>query len=143
MLVVLLLHLIKIIHGVLYSVSLIQCVSLITDYSTGTVTQHSQEGPSQSLDPRFSKGVVCNISFSLYFVYWSCLETRCVPSTIAIKLLSLKAHILLAVSNQWTGLLDWTTGMDYWNDLCTLFFFARAQYDGKKLPRVLIFCLRL
>ena len=22
-----------------------------------------------------------------------------------------------AVSNRWTGLLEWTTGMDYWNGL--------------------------
>ena len=22
-----------------------------------------------------------------------------------------------AVNNQWTGLLEWTTGMDYWNGL--------------------------
>ena len=41
------------------TVSLIQCVNLIIDYSTGTATQHSQEGPSQPLDPRFIKGVVC------------------------------------------------------------------------------------
>ena len=23
-----------------------------------------------------------------------------------------------AVNNHWTGLLEWNTGMDYWNDLC-------------------------
>ena len=27
---------------------------------------------------------------------------------------------LMAVNNRWTGLLEWTTGMDYWTDLfCT------------------------
>ena len=29
----------------------------------------------------------------------------------------------LAVSNRWTGLLEWTTGMDYWNGLWPFFFF--------------------
>ena len=24
---------------------------------------------------------------------------------------------IVAVSNRWTGLLEWTTGMDYWNGL--------------------------
>ena len=36
-----------------------------------------------------------------------------------------------AVSNRWTGLLEWTTGMDYWNGLLewtlTFFFFFLSQ----------------
>ena len=27
------------------------------------------------------------------------------------------SHLTRAVSNRWTGLLEWTTGMDYWNGL--------------------------
>ena len=29
----------------------------------------------------------------------------------------LEARSTGAVSNRWTGLLEWTTGMDYWNGL--------------------------
>ena len=35
--------------------------------------------------------------------------------TGAVKLILLTMP--LAVSNRWTGLLEWTTGMDYWNGL--------------------------
>ena len=32
--------------------------------------------------------------------------------------LTLKSEVpLLVVSNHWTGLLDWNTGMDYWTDI--------------------------
>ena len=49
---------------------------------------------------------------------------------------ALKEPLLLlykkeAVSNRWTGLLEWTTGMDYWNGLWPFFFFfffPRANY---------------
>ena len=36
-----------------------------------------------------------------------------------------------AVSNRWTGLLEWTTGMDYWNGLLewTLTFFSSFSFS--------------
>ena len=36
---------------------------------------------------------------------------------IESRLLTIRVHKIKAVSNRWTGLLEWTTGMDYWNGL--------------------------
>jgi len=30
-------------------------------------------------------------------------------------------HYLMVVSNHWTGLLDWNTGMEYWTDIFLVF----------------------
>jgi len=35
-------------------------------------------------------------------------------------------HTPKVVSNHWTGLLDWNTGMDYWTDI----FFGFTHFKG-------------
>ena len=42
-----------------------------------------------------------------------------IQSTLYIENASYKAHNRqTGVSNRWTGTLDWTTGLDYWTQLC-------------------------
>ena len=44
------------------------------------------------------------------------------PKSVAFRqhdhLVSVLFGDLLGVSIHWTGLLEWNTGLDYWNDLC-------------------------
>ena len=45
---------------------------------------------------------------------------QCVYNAKVNVSVSVYHRVLMAVNNRWTGLLEWTTGMDYWTDLfCT------------------------
>ena len=47
------------------------------------------------------------------------IEAYCEVSTILFNLFSV-------VSNHWTGLLDWNTGMDYWTGIFLFYTFLRV-----------------
>ena len=55
-------------------------------------------------------------------------------STVKDKKVHCGGVILRAVNNHWTGLLDWTTGLDYWTDQ----FYHKIDTCGlKTLHRVI------
>ena len=43
-------------------------------------------------------------------------------------LLQLKVHTMKGVTIQWTGLLDWNAGLDYWTDIFLVFTHSEVGF---------------
>ena len=57
----------------------------------------------------------------MQLILWIYNRDKLLYHDASIMVIDIIAKSLLGVTIQWTGLLDWTTGLDYWTDIFLVF----------------------